>query len=93
MSGVEIRTFRAPGARADNFDQDSRLTPVFDWQHDFSVLWLGSNDIDDETNPSWLAETILDVAANIQDSCESEVVIVEIENRTFTARGNITAED
>ena len=93
LSGVEIRTFRVPGARADNFDQDSRLTPVLDWKHDFSVLWLGSNDIDDDTNPSWLAETILDVAENIQESCESEVVIVEMENRTFTDRDNITAEE
>ena len=34
----DIRIFRAPGATAENFVKDRRLTAVWEWVHDLTIL-------------------------------------------------------
>ena len=35
-----------PGAKAQDFEHDPRVNAVLAWKHDFTLLWLGNNDID-----------------------------------------------
>ena len=90
--GTEVRTYRAPGGKAVKFENDERLNKVLEWKHDLTFLWIGSNDIDPDTAPWPLAKKILEIAQVIKVNCESEVIIVEIENRENTSRSRITNE-
>lgn len=80
---VEVRLFRAPGALVDGFNNNRRLTSVLQWPHDLTILWLGSNDIRDSTDPSELAGRILTIARTIEDHCQSRVIVSEVEKRVY----------
>ena len=58
VEDAEIRIFRGPGDRADNFHNDTRMSEVLNWEHDLCILWIGSNDIDQESRPKDIAENI-----------------------------------
>ena len=93
IDGVEIRIFRAPGGHAHSFESDHRLNQVLNWEHDLSILWLGSNDITNGINPGLLADKILDVAREIESNCGASVRICLIEPRVYSRRGPISTED
>ena len=79
--GIELRIFRAPGARATNFESRARLRDALAWKHDLTILWIGSNDITTHTIPNDLAHDIQAIITNFESQCGSEVSIVLIEPR------------
>lgn len=80
---VELRIFRAPGGRADSFFENGVMSAVLDWPHDYCVLWLGSNDIDANTSPFKVAQSVIAVARAIESSCNSKVYPVLVEPRKY----------
>lgn len=42
---AEIRIFRAPGGKAQFFHENELMNRVLNWEHDLSIVWLGSNDV------------------------------------------------
>ena len=92
MNNVEIQIYRAPGGRADNFFDDERLNDVLNWEHDLCLLWLGSNDIDNETRPRDIANNIIEVIESIEENCQAVVWICLVEPRFYTD-GFMTEED
>ena len=92
VNNAEIRIFKGPGGRADNFFNDTRLNGVLQWKHDFCVLWLGSNDIDNIARPRDIANNIIRVVESIEESCQAIVWICLVEPR-FYANRFMTEED
>ena len=92
VNNAEIRIFRGPGGRADSFFDDSRMNEVLEWEHDLCILWIGSNDIDNETRPKDIAENIIEVIQSIEQNCEAVVYICLVEPR-FYASGFMSEED
>lgn len=90
---VDVRIFRAPGGHAHSFDSDHRLNQVLNWEHDLSILWLGSNDIASGIDPGLLAEKVLDIAREIERNCGAIVRICLIEPRVYSRRGPISSEE
>lgn len=41
----EIRRCKASGGKAHSFYGDPRLSAVLEWEHELSIMWLGSNDL------------------------------------------------
>ena len=83
VDDTEIRIYRVPGARADEFFDQESFNSVLNWEHDLTLLWIGSNDIGEETQPNQLVNIILNIGYVIQENCNSKVIIVEIENRQY----------
>lgn len=81
---VELKIFRAPGGRADGFYSDSRLNTVLEWEHDYCLLWLGSNDIESDTIPEEVVKDILEIVNSIEDNCGSTVYPVQVEPRFYS---------
>lgn len=92
INNAEIQIYRGPGGRADNFFEDERLNEVLNWEHDLSILWLGSNDIDNETQPRDIANNILKVVESIEENCQAVVWICLVEPRLYT-NGFMMEED
>ena len=80
---VEVKIFRAPGGKIENFHTDSRLNGVLNYPHDLTVLWLGSNDITQHTEQADLTNRMIEVIHKIEHECGSTVVFVSIENREY----------
>ncbi len=49
------------------------MSAVLDLPHDYCVLWLGSNDIEADTNPLKVAQNVISIATAIESSCKSKV--------------------
>ena len=92
VNNALVRTYRRPGGRADEFFEDELLSDVLNWEHDMCILWLGSNDIDNETRPRDIAENIIEVVESIEENCNAVVWICLVEPR-FYADGFMTEED
>ena len=65
VEGAEIKIFRAPGGRADSFFNDERLNSVLNWPHDLCILWLGSNDIEEDTVVGEVVDNITEIIDEI----------------------------
>ena len=89
---TEIKIFRAPGGRADNLFSDHRLNDVLDWEHDFCILWLGSNDIEVDTDPNELFEEIKEVYETIANDCGAVVHVCLIEPRFYPGASPIDSD-
>ena len=89
---TEIKIFRAPGGRADSFFSDHRLRDVLDWEHDFCILWLGSNDIEDDTDPNELFEEIQSIYEAIVSDCGAVVHVCQIEPRLYAGATPIDSD-
>ena len=76
-----IKIFRAPGAKAASFFEDSRMSGVLDWEHDLTILWLGSNDITSDTDPEVVFGHIKEICNAIEENCQSEVYVCQVEPR------------
>ena len=70
VENTEIRIFRAPGGRADNFNNDTRMNEVLNWKHDLCILWIGSNDIDQESKPKDIVENISQIVESIEQTAK-----------------------
>lgn len=82
IPNVQIRIFRAPGAKARTFFEDDRLNRVFEWEHDLTILWIGSNDIETSTNPARIFVDVKNIIKEITAKCQSLVYVCQIEPRT-----------
>ena len=79
---VEVKIFRAPGAKAVQFNGDTRLNRVLEYKHDLTFLWIGSNDLRTGVNTAEISLQIKSIAKRIQDACGSKVILVTPENRS-----------
>lgn len=79
----DVRVFRAPGGKAESFFNDFRMSSVLEWTHDTCLLWLGSNDITEDTVVKELYEDISEVVYAIEDNCEADVIITLVEPRFY----------
>lgn len=93
VANTEVRLYRAPGARARNFFEDNRLNQVLEWKHDLTIVWIGSNDINPNTQPRELTDLILNIGKVIEQNCCSKVIVVEIENRLYQSRHPIISSE
>ena len=75
-NSFRLKVFRGPGARAQFFFQDGRLSNVLEWKHDLTLLWIGNNDISEITQSHQLAK-------HIDQTCGSKVIVIETENRKY----------
>ena len=93
VHGASVRVFRSPGARASNFENNSILSQVLNWRHDFTILFLGGNDINDDCVPSKITNDIVTVVEQIHTHCNSDIALVLIEHRNPPPnnRFNVTA--
>ena len=83
VENTEIRIFRAPGGRADDFHNDARMNEVLNWEHDLYILLIGSNDFDQESQPKDIAENISQIVKSIEQDCEAVVWVCLIEPRFY----------
>lgn len=79
----ETKVFRAPGGRAESFFEDPRLCNVLEWPHDICVLWLGSNDIREDTVVKTVVDDICKVVYEIEEKCSAQVIIILVEPRFY----------
>ena len=91
LADVEVKIFRAPGARASRFNITNKLMNVLEYEHDITILWIGSNDVDRATQPRQLSENIIQIANTIEERCGSRVTLVELECREYP-RGSAVIE-
>ena len=92
VEGADIEIFRAPGGRVDEFYDDERMSDVLKEEWDLVIVWLGSNDIDYDTNTGQLVSELLDVCETIVNACQAVVKICLIEPR-FYPDGYVGHED
>ena len=78
---TQVKIFRAPGATARTFFEKSSLNKVLEWDHDLTILWLGSNDINDHTSPETIFNDIQNIIHEIKVNCHSVVYICQVEPR------------
>ena len=78
---TEVKIFRAPGATASTFFENPCLNKVLEWEHDLTILWLGSNDINNHTASETIFNYIRDIYHEIQVNCQSVVYICQVEPR------------
>ena len=83
VDGADIEIFRAPGGKAYGFYEDERLNEVLDWSGDLVILWLGSNDIKQNTHVSDVVDNITEIKESIEEECGAEVVIILVEPRSY----------
>ena len=81
IPNVEVNIFRAPGAKASTFFDNFRLNEVLKWEHDLTILWIGSNDIGSHTEPETVFNFIKEIYQAIQENCKSVVYVCKIEPR------------
>ena len=83
VPNVEIKFFRAPGAKASTFFNNSRMNKVLKWEHDLTILWIGSNDIGNYTEPEIVFNFVKEIYHAIQENCQSVVYVCQIEPRPY----------
>ena len=93
VNKVEIKIFRAPGGHASSFFSDNRLNSVLSWKHDLCILWIGSNDISQETDIEILFNDLKEIVNNIERECGALVTICQIEPRIYSDNGPISTPD
>lgn len=82
IPNVQIKIFRGPGAKARTFFEDNRVNKILEWEHDLTILWIGSNDIEQTTNPARIFCDIKNIIKEITAKCQSLVYICQVEPRT-----------
>lgn len=75
VPGVDLRIFRAPGGTARTFFTNDRLNNVLEWEHDWCILWLGSNDVYEEAIPRQISDHIFEIVREIERRCKAKVRI------------------
>lgn len=93
IENTEVRIFRAPGAKVENFFSDDRMGQILLWKHELTILWMGSNDINPNTKACELTQKILEIGRIIEQICGSKVIIVEIENRLYQASNPVISNE
>ena len=87
-----VRSYRAPGGRADRFDENETLRLALEWKHDLTVLWLGGNDVVDTSDPQEIFDNLRAIITNLEVSCGSEVAIVLLEPRHQPHHSPVSAD-
>ena len=79
----DLRIFRGPGSKAYNFFYDSRMSSVLEWELDESILWIGSNDLTENSTVSGVVEDIVGIVEAIEGDCGANVSVCQIEPRKY----------
>ena len=74
----EIKMFRGPGAKASTFFHNSRMNDVLKWEHDLTILWIGSNDIGSHTELETVFNFIKEIYQAIQENYQSVMYVCQI---------------
>ncbi len=93
VNGANIEILRSPGAKVYSFTTNPVLSKILNIPHDFTILFLGGNDINDNCVPSVIAQDIQNVIEQIHSYCGSHIAFVLIEHREPPPnnRFNVTA--
>ena len=83
VEGADIEIFRSPGGRAYSFYDDDDLNDVLNWSGDLAILWLGSNDIMQDTNVWEVVNDIIGIKESIEEETGATVVIILVEPRCY----------
>ena len=70
---TEINIYHAPGGKATTFFSDERLNEVLTWTHDLCILWLGSNDIREDSVLQEIVNDLVDVVESIEELSHQEI--------------------
>jgi len=89
---TEINIYRAPGGKATTFFSDERLNDVLTWTHDLCILWLGSNDIREDSVPQEIVNDLVEVVESIEESCGAIVKVCLVEPRFYPGEDYMTHE-
>ena len=90
---VQLDLYRAPGGKAHNFFNDERLNPILQHKYDLVILWIGSNDIKENSSVKDLARKIKQLVQTIEEKCEAEVRTCMIEPRKPGLVGRFRVEE
>ena len=83
VEGAEIELYRLPGAKTHSFENKAKLNQVLNWSGDLVILWLGSNDIDQNTDISEVVKNIIQIKSQIEKECKAVVAIILVEPRCY----------
>ncbi len=78
---TEIRIFRAPGGKAQFFQENELMNKILDWKLDLCIVWLGSNDITSNADPKEMFNFIKEICHTTEGDCHAEVYVCQIEPR------------
>lgn len=78
---TEIRIFRAPGGKAQFFQEDELMNKILNWEHDLCIVWLGSNDITSKADPEEIFNYIKEICHTTERDCHAKVYICQVEPR------------
>lgn len=75
IAGTEISIFRAPGGKAYLFCEDGRLSDVLNWSRDMVIVWLDSNDTEENTSVSEGADNIINIKESMDEECRASLLL------------------
>ncbi len=58
------------------------MNQVLEWEHDLTILWIGSNDINADANPVETYNDIKEIYQEIETNCQSVEHIYQVKPRT-----------
>lgn len=83
IEGTQISIFRAPGGKAISFFEDNRLSSILNWRGDVVIVWLGSNDIEINSNVAEIVNNLIHIKESIEKECGAKVIITLLEPRCY----------
>lgn len=94
VDGAKISIYRAPGAKACNFESNEALSSVLSFPHDLTIIFIGGNDIYNNCTPSYITHNIQTLIEQVHDYCHSHICFILLESRhpPVGNRFNIDAE-
>lgn len=81
VTDTEVKIFRPPGGRIYYFFSDDQMNAVLEWKHDLCILWIGSNDIENDTDPDDTVNHIAETCQATARDCQAIVYVCQIEPR------------
>lgn len=86
INNAQVDIFRKPGALVKDFFSRETLGKVFEKTYDVVVLWIGSNDVKEDTSVRDLVLQILNIIVEVRRLCGAHVIFVSLEDRRYGER-------
>lgn len=81
IEGARVDIYRSPGAKAANFETDTRLANVLGYIYDLVIVFLGGNDVHNDCVPSQITDNIKCVIEQIHANCYAQIAFILLEHR------------
>ena len=83
VTHAQVEIFRKPGALVRDFFDRETLGKIFEKNYDVVVLWIGSNDVKENTSVRELVLQIINLIVEVQHSCGAQVIFICLEDRRY----------